>query len=130
MVESSLELFEEFSLDSLVSFESKLEQNYAFALQHPVGARIFEMLKNWNHFISFEDITYYHARILGEHQRPYHDSEMMKAPTNVSAHGRYNEVGRSCYYIASIDVQLRTSEHRSMYSYVRLSIDRCTATYV
>ena len=26
--------------------------------------------------------------------------------------------------------QLRTSEHRSMYSYVRLSIDRCTATYV
>lgn len=100
VVASSLELFEEFSLDSLVSFESKLEQNYAFALQHPVGARIFEMLKNWNHFISFENITYYHARILGEHQRPYHDSEMMKAPTNVSAHGRYNEVGRSCYYIA------------------------------
>ena len=31
---------------------------------------------------------------------------------------------------AEIDVQLRTSEHRSMYSYVRLSIDRCTATYV
>ncbi len=39
---------------------------------------------------------------------------------------------------AIIDVQLRTSEHRSMYSYVRLSIDRvhyvrlsidrCTAT--
>ena len=25
---------------------------------------------------------------------------------------------------------LRGSEHRSMYSYVRLSIDRCTATYV
>ena len=24
----------------------------------------------------------------------------------------------------------QTSEHRSMYSYVRLSIDRCTATYV
>ncbi len=40
-------------------------------------------------------------------------------------------VGEKC------DVQLRTSEHRSMYSYVRLmysyvrlSIDRCTATYV
>ena len=100
VVESSLELFEEFSLDSLIAFESKLEQNYAFALQHPVGARIFEILKNWNHFVSFEDITYYHARTLGGNQRPYHDSEMMKAPTNVSAHGRYNEVGRSCYYIA------------------------------
>ena len=35
-----------------------------------------------------------------------------------------------CGSIGSIDVQLRTSEHRSMYSYVRLSIDRCTATYV
>ena len=33
-------------------------------------------------------------------------------------------------YFAREDVQLRTSEHRSMYSYVRLSIDRCTATYV
>ena len=33
-------------------------------------------------------------------------------------------------YNLSVDVQLRTSEHRSMYSYVRLSIDRCTATYV
>lgn len=100
VVESSLELFEEITLDDLLSFESKLEQNYAFASQHSVGIRIFEMLKNWNHFISFEDITYYHARTLGEHQRPYLDSEMMKAPTNVSAHGRYNEVGRSCYYIA------------------------------
>ena len=40
-------------------------------------------------------------------------------------HMQFNVVDR-----ASIDVQLRTSEHRSMYSYVRLSIDRCTATYV
>ncbi|WP_373243074.1 hypothetical protein [Lacrimispora indolis] len=46
VIESSLELFEEISLDSLLSFESKLEQNYAFASQHPVGTRIFEMLKN------------------------------------------------------------------------------------
>ena len=37
VVESSLELFEEISRDSLISFESKLEQNYAFASQHPVG---------------------------------------------------------------------------------------------
>ena len=35
-----------------------------------------------------------------------------------------------CVTAQMIDVQLRTSEHRSMYSYVRLSIDRCTATYV
>lgn len=100
VVESSIELFEEFTLDELLSFESKLEQNFAFAVRHPVGVRIYEVLQNWNHFVSFKDITYYHARTLGENQRPFHDSEMMKAPINVSAHGRYNEVGRSCYYIA------------------------------
>lgn len=100
VVESSLELFAEFTLDELLSFESKLEQNFAFAVRHPVGVRIYEILQNWKNFVSFENITYYHARTLGENQRPFHDSEMMKAPTNVSAHGRYNEVGRSCYYIA------------------------------
>ena len=100
VVASSLELFEEFSLDDLLSFESKLEQNFAFASRHPVGSRIYEILKNWNCFVNFEDIIYYHARTLDEHRRPYLDSEMMKAPVNVSPHGRYNEVGRSCYYVA------------------------------
>ena len=42
--------------------------------------------------------------------------------------GKGNEKWNKTYSIN--DVQLRTSEHRSMYSYVRLSIDRCTATYV
>lgn len=40
VVESSLELFAEFTLDELLSFESKLEQNFAFAVRHPVGVRI------------------------------------------------------------------------------------------
>ncbi len=38
--------------------------------------------------------------------------------------------GQTYSFYQQQDVQLRTSEHRSMYSYVRLSIDRCTATYV
>ena len=48
----------------------------------------------------------------------------------------FNDRKLTSYYgekeplFSPIDVQLRTSEHRSMYSYVRLSIDRCTATYV
>ena len=33
-------------------------------------------------------------------------------------------------YLARFFRYRNTSEHRSMYSYVRLSIDRCTATYV
>ena len=47
--------------------------------------------------------------------------------------------GEPCVCVQSISYSLMcagsvwlscTSEHRSMYSYVRLSIDRCTATYV
>ena len=49
----------------------------------------------------------------------------------ITAQRRGQGIGRNLLEIGtSIDVQLRTSEHRSMYSYVRLSIDRCTATYV
>lgn len=50
VVESSLELFAEFTLDELLSFESKLEQNFAFAVRHPVGVRIYEILQNWKNF--------------------------------------------------------------------------------
>lgn len=100
VVESSLALFADITFDELISFESKLATNYAFAFRHPVGIRIFKILQNWNHFVSFDDITYYHARPLKENQNPFYDYEMMKAPLNVSSHGRYNEVGRSCYYIA------------------------------
>ena len=80
VVESSLELFEEFTLDDMISFESKLEQNYAFAARHPVGRRILDILESWKDFVSFEDITYYHARPLRENQHEFLDSEMMRVP--------------------------------------------------
>lgn len=69
-----------------------------FSIQ--LALEYMKFFKIWKSFVSLENITYYHARTLGENQRSFHDSEMMKAPTNVSAHGRYNEVGKSCYYIA------------------------------
>ena len=33
-------------------------------------------------------------------------------------------------YFSGMAVNKNREQHRSMYSYVRLSIDRCTATYV
>ena len=54
---SSVGLFAEFSLDELLSFESKLQENRMLALTHPVGKRIFEIIQNWNHFVSFEDMV-------------------------------------------------------------------------
>ena len=81
-------------------FFYNLMGNIMFPLDHPVGKKIFEIIKGWNTFIDFDDSTYYHARKLEEGQSMYLDQEMLKAPENVSSHGRYNMIGKSCYYIA------------------------------
>lgn len=100
VVASSLELFADISFDDLISFESYLMGNIMFPLGHSVGMKIFEIIEGWNAFIDFDDSTYYHARKLEEGQSMYLDQEMLKAPENVSSHGRYNMIGKSCYYIA------------------------------
>ena len=100
VVESSLELFETIGFDELVSFETKLLREPDFAIWDPIGQKIYQIIEKWNIFISFKDITYYHARKHDTGKQPFTDEEMLKAPTNVSSHGRYNRIGRSCYYIA------------------------------
>lgn len=100
VVASSLALFESIGLDELVSFESNLCQAPLFAIWHPVGQEIYDIIKKWNTFVSFRKITYYHARSHKKGTRPFMDEEMLMAPLNVSSHGRYNGIGRSCYYIA------------------------------
>ena len=97
---SSQELFEDISLDELLAFESQLYEDRTFAIVHPVGKKIFNIIKGWNKFVNFNDITYYHARKLEDGHRPFLDQEMLKAPVNVASHGRYNTIGESCYYIA------------------------------
>lgn len=98
--ENSLELFEDISFDDLLSFESQLYEDRTFAIIHPIGLKIFHIIQNWNTFISFENISYYHARKLDPGRRPFLDQEMLKAPLNITSHGRYNAIGESCYYIA------------------------------
>ena len=100
VVASSMELFADIGFDELVSFESQLYEAPVFAMEHPVGKKIFAIIQGWNQFTDFEDITYYHARKIEKDKAPFLDCEMLKAPRNVSSHGRYNEVGKSCYYIA------------------------------
>ena len=97
---SSQELFEAISFDELLAFESQLYEDRTFAILHPVGKKVFNIIKDWNKFVNFDDITYYHARKLEDGERPFLDQEMMKAPVNVTSHGRYNAIGESCYYIA------------------------------
>lgn len=100
IAESSQDLFADISLDELVSFESQLYADVTFAICHPVGKKIFEIINGWKNFISFDDDIYYHARRIETGQAPFLDQEMLRAPLNISAHGRYNAIGKSCYYIA------------------------------
>ena len=96
ILESSIELFAEFSIDELVKFTTLLFQDPFFGIEYPVGKRIFEIIQNWSDFVDFECDTYYHARSING--GVYTELEMRKAPVNVSAHGRYNGVGNSCFY--------------------------------
>lgn len=100
VMQSSLEVFDFLTLNDLVELESELFENPAFASQHRVGKLIYDAIKNMHTFADFKEITYYHARSLKEGDAPYLDAEMLKAPMGVSGHGRYNEIGKSCYYIA------------------------------
>ena len=98
--ESSLELFSEISLPDLIKFESELFENEYFANESKVGKKIFEIISGWKHFVYLGDTIYFHARCLGKNNQPYLEQEMLKAPVMISSHGRYNEIGRSCYYFA------------------------------
>lgn len=98
--ESSLELFSEISLPDLIKFESELFENEYFANESKVGKQIFEIISGWKHFVYLGDMIYFHARCLGKNNQPYLEQEMLKAPVMISSHGRYNEIGRSCYYFA------------------------------
>ena len=98
--ESSLELFSEISLPDLIKFESELFENEYFANESKVGKKIFEIISGWKHFVHLGDAIYFHARCLGKNNQPYLEQEMLKAPVMISSHGRYNEIGRSCYYFA------------------------------
>ena len=58
------------------------------------------------------------------------NAENMSAPLTARIPLRPLQAKSPYYRRGSLSstIQLRTSEHRSMYSYVRLSFDRCTAT--
>lgn len=100
VAESSQALFADISLDELLSFESQLYEDVTFAMEHPTGKKIFGIIQGWKSFIDFDHDTYFHARPIEEGKPPFLDQEMLKAPTNVSSHGRYNAIGKSCYYVA------------------------------
>lgn len=103
VITSSIELFADITVSQLIPFISKLADNKTFAINHPVGKHIYEIIQSWNTFIDFDCEVFYHARPIEGEEKPYQlylEQEMLKAPPYISSHGRFNEVGSSCYYFA------------------------------
>ena len=100
MAVSAQQVFEDISQDALIAFESKLFENASFACQDPVGKMIHDRIEAWTDRVDLEQDVYYHARRIEDGCDYYNDDEMMKVPTNVTSQGRYNDIGRSYYYIA------------------------------
>lgn len=100
MAVSAQQVFEDISQDALIAFESKLFENASFACQDQVGKMIHDRIEAWTDRVDLEQDVYYHARRIEDGCDYYNDDEMMKAPTNVTSQGRYNDIGRSYYYIA------------------------------
>ena len=61
---------------------------------------IHDRIEAWTDRVDLEQDVYYHARRIEDGCDYYNDDEMMKVPTNVTSQGRYNDIGRSYYYIA------------------------------
>ena len=103
VITSSIELFADITVSQLIPFISKLADNKTFAINHLVGKHIYEIIQSWNSFIDFDCEVFYHARPIEGEEKPYQlylEQEMLKAPPYISSHGRFNEVGSSCYYFA------------------------------
>lgn len=103
VITSSIELFADITVSQLIPFISKLADNKTFAINHPVGKHVYEIIQSWNTFIDFDCEVFYHARPIEGEEKPYQlylEQEMLKAPPYISSHGRFNEVGSSCYYFA------------------------------
>ncbi|MBU5430320.1 RES family NAD+ phosphorylase [Kineothrix sp. MSJ-39] len=103
VIASSIELFADITVPQLILFISKLVDNKTFAVNHPVGKHIYEIIQSWNTFIDFDCDVFYHARPIEGEEKPYHfylEQDMLKAPPYISSHGRFNEIGSSCYYFA------------------------------
>lgn len=100
VIYSSLDLFSDITAKDLINFNNELVECPEYASNHPVGKKIYNIIKGWNNFIDFDKEYYYHARALEESQSPYSYCEMKKAPHGITSQGRFNHNGRSHYYFS------------------------------
>lgn len=84
----------------LISFMNYIAKIPGFAINHPVGKKINELIQKWKDVSDFDCDIYYHARGLEKAECPYTEAQLAQAPSGVTWHGRYNHVGTSHYYFS------------------------------
>lgn len=100
MIASSTELFEELREEELMTFIDVLANENAFASEHPVGKKIWEIIRSWNTFMDFDREYYYHGRPKKANGFFYTSDEMGKAPNEYVTFGRFNHMKQSHYYFS------------------------------
>ena len=115
---SALMLLSGLDESALIKFLNHLSKFPTLAMQHRVGQQIYEIISDWYDTIDFDCQYYYHARILEPGECPYTESQLLKAPTGITWHGRYNHPGQSHYYFsdkpkgALLEVRKHSKEKR------------------
>lgn len=84
----------------LMNFMSFLQNERSFGIKHPVGKKIYHIIKEIVPRVSFDCERYYHSRALDK-EAPFTSDEMLTAPSGVTGPGRYNHPGQAFYYFAN-----------------------------
>lgn len=101
VVFSSLDLFSDITEDELIKLLNVLSAYPNLVLDNPTAQKIKNILEQWDNILDFDYPFFYHARELPEDTCPYTESDLLKAPRGIVGHGRFNNVGKSCYYFSN-----------------------------
>lgn len=112
LLASSTELFKEIKETELMELMDMLARTPEFGGNCEAGRKIWEVIREWDNFIDFDQEYFYHARAMAENGCPYTSQEMERAPHFCVGVGRYNHVGQSHYYFSDREEGARIEVNR------------------
>lgn len=84
----------------MMNFQSYLAERPMFGSRHPVGEKIFAVVRDTDKLTDFEYPFYYHSRSRKNEEPPYTWDQMQKAPAGLPGAGRFNHPSQSHFYFA------------------------------
>lgn len=91
---------EKFTENELMNFMSFLDDSPMFAMNSPVGRKIYGLICDFPYIIGFDKEKYYHCRARNKNDSPYVWEQMRRAPYGVTYPGRYNHAGQAYFYFS------------------------------